>query len=1154
MFNETLVQKINALAADLPVLELVDSPDGWNELRQQAEAITQAFTSEAEFSLADAAGRAGELFRQLGEGKINNASEVFKHLRTLIGVIAQSASGQQPDQGSLKEAIALADAYLQDITSAAEVSADSAPQIDEEFINELEGRIDRLEKTLFQTSDGESNPEKVKAIFREYHTLKGEAGILGLKKLSEFWHCVEEPIEQARHGKLSITSTITDALLELTKYGRIILHTGNLNPDQRAASDKQLAKLLAAVGKKGSPLPSAPASEPAVFDFRTDAPAAPRPQSAPSLPPASSAPSAPASPAAEEPEGEADDFFAQVLAESAGNTGTPAAQPPATQEPAKTPAAPPPPAPAAAASPVVSAKPAVAPVSLPAPAPQPVKPATPAASAPAPIAPKPFAQPAPAAAPAATTQPVAQPAPAVLERSEPEVVETVVAEQTMRYVQVEVGKLDQLLDLVGEVALVGSHLARSEEVTASGRSAAELQDLQRLCRTLHDMAANLRMIAIGPLFQRVQRAALDAARAVNKRVEFHTTGEETRVDRIVIDKLSAALVHMARNSVDHGIESQEARREIGKPAQGKLTLNARRAGADVIIDFTDDGKGLDTDKIIAKARKLGVLAPDEKITAEQAAYLIFAQGLSTSESVTGLSGRGVGMAVVRESAESLRGRVEVLNSPGVGVTISIRFPVALAAVETLLVKLGENTLALPVQSVRETFKVTADQISTVSERGQIVNLRGVVVPLIDLAQKLCIPSCSQGNPASGVLVLVDEGEKIAAVLVDDVLETRQVVIRPLEGELQKISILSGAALLSDRQVALVLDVRRLVETVHISAGASFTDASQRQAASDRQVETVSVGSNSVGLIDFTLRTRRADGAIKTHVFAINAFKTREFVPVSPLTPVPDMPKGFAGMLLLRSETIPVMALDVLLGFAPKDRNPEFDQIIIICEFSGATVGFLVSEVNSVSYVTWDDIHQPPETGRAFSIQYVIGTIELGNLRSDASADQATSVAFLLDFERIVQQVINLYGDIGAELTNVQLRKEHNRILLVEDSPLIRRETANALKKAGLEVLEACNGKEAIAMIEKIYAQARANKSSIFNYLDLVLSDIEMPQLDGYSLTRHIKTHPDLRLLPTLLHSSLTNETIVRRAKEVHADGFVPKCDPHKLAEHLRRYL
>lgn len=1105
MFNNKIADNLRSLLCDLSMLGHIDSAEGWEELRTRADALTEAFTAEIEFSLADATSRAAELFRQLAFGNINNTDEAFAHIKSLIELATAALDAEDIDHGALKEAVASTDAYLQDISSAQEEAPGGAPAIDEEFLSELEGRIDRLEKTLFQTRDGENDLEKVKAIFREYHTLKGEAGILGLKKLSEFWHSLESAIEEARHGKMTITRPITDALLELTKYGRRLLRDGKLSESDRGAVQTQLDRLLKAVGKTGAQVAPPPAQAEAV-DFRTPA-AKPAPAQATTPAPAAVS--------------RKDNSRKTPKSTPAGNV------PPVVAPPVKE-AAPPPvkvtPAPvdqvgvAASAEPVggTSAKKMADYV-------REVEQAGEGGAAATPVA--------------GAEEPVPQ-------------------EKSLRWVQIEVSKLDKLLDLVGEVSLVGSHLARGGGAFAEDKDAsAGLLDLQRLCRSLHDMAAGLRMISIAPLFQRVQRAALEAGRAVNKRVEFEISGEDTRVDRIVIDKLSAALVHMARNSVDHGIESQEARRDIGKPAHGCITLAARRAGADVIIEFSDDGRGLDVERIIAKARKTGMIGVDEKLTPEQGANLIFAQGLSTSESVTGLSGRGVGMAVVRESAEALRGRVEIENFPGKGVTFRVRFPVALAAVETLLVRLGDNTLALPVQSVRETFRINRQQLSSVEGKGKIVTLRGIVVPMICLSGHLGLVSRTSDDPEQGVLILVEEGEKLCAILVDEVLETRQVVIRPLEGRLREIPDITGAALLSDRQVALVLDMRRLVDTTHICAGSSFSAASVLQAGSERQVETVSVGSNSVGLIDFSLKTRKQDGSVKTHVFAINAFKTREFVPVTPLTPVPDMPKGFAGMLLLRQETIPVMALDVLLGFAPaQGRNPEFDEIIIICEFSGVTVGFLVSDVNSVSYVTWDDIRQPPDAGKSFNINYVIGTIQLDRLRENIKPEEREAIAFLLDFERIVQQVLDLYGDIGAELTEIQLRKEHNRVLLVEDSPLIRRETAEVLRKAGLEVIEASNGKEAISIVDRLYNQARDEKRSIFNYLDLILSDIEMPLLDGYSLTRHIKSHPDLRLLPTLLHSSLTNETIVRRAREVHADGFVPKCDPHKLAEHLRKYL
>ncbi len=1139
MFSDELYQKISSLCSDLPLITQIKRGDEWEEFLARVHDLTESFTAIAEFSMADVTARAEELLYNLSVDKINQPQEAIKHIIELFDFVCHASKGSEIDHGALKQAVATADMYLDDLTSAEEDISD-APQIDEEFMNELEGRIDRLENTLFQTTDGESDKNKVKAIFREYHTLKGEAGILGLAKLSEFWHGVEEPIESARNGEMVLTRTIIDCLLELTKYGRNLLRKGSLSENERSFVDDSLKILNQAVGKS----PDAPKQKLAAapIDFRTSDPHD-KDEENEDVQTFSS-------------EDDEDDFFAQggstagagededdFFAEKSSQpvqytdedddffaTKDKTATIEVTAEPF-TPNEETVYTPETVTETVNAAEEAPSAVESseadPAPPPQPERAAI---------------QPAPSSTPVKAATP---------ENGDSQEV----PETSMKYVNIEVHKLDQLLDLVGEVALVGSHLSGNPEVNKIVGISTDLQDLQRFCRSLHDMTAGLRMTTIAPLFQRVQRAAMDAARPINKRVVFKIKGADTQVDRMVIDKLSAALVHMARNSVDHGLESQEERRELGKPAQGQITLSAKRSGADIIIEFSDDGRGLDIKQIIAKAKKTGLIAEDETPTTEQACMLIFSQGLSTAQSVTGLSGRGVGMAVVKESAESLRGHVEIDNNYGKGVTFRLKFPVALAAVETLLVKLGENTLAMPIQSIRETFKVTAEQLSSVEGKGNIVNLRGVIVPVINLSEQLGIAAESDGKPENGVLVLVEEGEKLAAVLVDDVLETRQVVIRPLEGNLQDIPDITGAALLSDRQVALVLDMRRLVEKVFVCSGTSFSDASMRQAMSERQVETVSVGSNSVGIIDFSINTRKKDNSVVTHTFAINAFKTREFVPVTKLVMVPDMPAGFAGMLTLRNETIPVMELDTLLGFVKaEERTGEFDEIIIICEFSGVTVGFLVSNVNSVSYVTWDDIKSPPESGSQYALKYVIGTIQLSCLREDLPEEQKDAIGFLLDFERIVQQILDLYGDIGSELGDVQLRKDCNRILLVEDSPLIRRETAKSLKNAGLEVIEAENGKEALAIIEKLYAEAKREKKSLFNYIDLILSDIEMPQMDGYSLTRHIKNHPDMRLIPTLLHSSLTNETIVNRAKEVHADGFVPKCDPHQLAEHLRRYL
>ncbi len=314
-------------------------------------------------------------------------------------------------------------------------------------------------------------------------------------------------------------------------------------------------------------------------------------------------------------------------------------------------------------------------------------------------------------------------------------------------------------------------------------------------------------------------------------------------------------------------------------------------------------------------------------------------------------------------------------------------------------------------------------------------------------------------------------------------------------------------------------------------------------------------------------------------------KTREFVPLTKLRSIPGSPTGFAGVMMLRDMTVPVVHMGVVLGLMSEyERREEWEQIVLICEFAGKTVGFLVSSVERVSYISWEDIMPPPSTGGLIQIEYIVGTILMSRLKgtltsqngkngsgksngkpkaegqdnaSDAMHDLAdeAQVAFVLDFERIVGNVLELYGDMGAQLGNMGGEKKGGaRILLVEDSPLIRKQTTKALTKAGITVIEAEDGLEAWEKVEAMRAEADAVKESIFTRVDLILSDIEMPRMDGYTLTHNVKNDPVLRVLPVLLHSSITNDSMISRATEVEADGFIPKCDPKELAEQLRKYL
>ncbi len=1064
MFSSVAAAKLEELAGALVMLDENAGEAEWRGLIDLGQELRDKLTAAGEINCADAAQRFNDICRKIVEEEGVNRAEARHHLGGLLNQLQALAEGAGAP-AAIKQQIAQADLFLRDLAASSE-AVPSEPPLDRELLAELDNRVDGLESLLFTNAGGTTNQEIIRAVFREVHTLKGEAGIVGLKELNQFCHQVESVIQGAREGRLTFTSEVAESLLELTQLARLLLHgdtSGRIAPTVRAAAIQRLETAVA------------------------EAKNAPKAVTAP-----------PAQPSVEVAE-EEDDFFA--AAEEAAAPPTPVAVAPAL----------------------------------------------------------PVATPSPAAAPGEGPGEAGEEAPAGGE-SEELPVET----ESLQQVSLGVDRLDALIELAGEISLLGGLLAQDSELADSPQSG-RLQDLARSCRQLEDMTAGLRMTPVRALFQRVRRAAFDAARTSHKRLEVRLEGADTTVDRSLMEPLSGALIHLARNAIDHGLEAPAERRAQGKPEKGTVTLRADRAGADVIIEFADDGKGIDLERLRRKAESVGLVSPEAQLSESETVNLIFRSGLSTAEKVTGLSGRGVGMDAVRESVKSLRGTIEVDNQPGAGVCFRLRLPVSLAAMDGLLVQVGENVLVLPVQSVRESFRVRPEQISTVEGQGTVVNIRGVILPVQSLGVALGLTMDCQ-RTEDGVLVMIEEGDQLTAVLVDAVLEARPIVARPLEGDLAAVRSVTGAAFLADRRVALVVDTRDLIRRASVNAREAFARASNRQVQAERQVDTVQIGSNQVGMVDFSLVCPGPAGPSR-HAFAINAFKTREFVPSAPLTPLPNAPRGFAGLLLLREKTIPIVSLGELLGLSANGAGAEWEKIIVICEFSGRTVGFLATQVNRVSYVSWGDILPPPESGGLIPMDYVVGTIFESRLRQgngqEASSGEGAGggaasrdgeVVFVLDFERVVQKVLALYGDIGAELRNVQRRKSNNRILLVEDSSLIRRETRVALQKAGLEVLEAENGEAALAIVNDLYARAQKDEVSIFAYLDLVLSDIEMPRMDGYTLTASLKQHPQLRVLPVLLHSSITNDTMISRAREVEADGFIAKCDPGELGRQLRKYL
>ena len=319
---------------------------------------------------------------------------------------------------------------------------------------------------------------------------------------------------------------------------------------------------------------------------------------------------------------------------------------------------------------------------------------------------------------------------------------------------------------------------------------------------------SIRMIPMSVVFNRFPRMLRDLAAKLGKKVELVTQGEATELDKGLVEKITDPLTHLVRNSCDHGIESPADRLAKGKPEQGTITLVASHQGGSIVIEVRDDGRGLNREKLIRKAREKGIDAPDS-MTDQEVWGLIFAPGFSTADQVTDVSGRGVGMDVVKKNITSLGGTVEIDSAEGYGMKVSVRLPLTLAIMDGMSVGVGEEVYILPLSSVVESFQVQADTIKTVGGSGRVVEVRDEYMPVVELEQVFNVPRFDFEHVSSIMVVVEAEGGRVA-LLVDELLGQQQVVVKNLEANYRKVTDVSGATIMGDGRVALILDVGSLV--------------------------------------------------------------------------------------------------------------------------------------------------------------------------------------------------------------------------------------------------------------------------------------------------------------------------------------------------------
>lgn len=376
-------------------------------------------------------------------------------------------------------------------------------------------------------------------------------------------------------------------------------------------------------------------------------------------------------------------------------------------------------------------------------------------------------------------------------------------------IKVDTAKLEYLADMVGELVIAQSMLQHNPDLESrkTPRLQRDITQLSRVTAEVQKTAMAMRMVPIGQLFRRMARLVRDLARKSGKLAELELAGEDVELDRSIVEEIADPLVHMLRNSMDHGLESPSERIAAGKPATGRIRLSAWHLAGQIVIEIRDDGRGMDREKILAKARARELVGPTEQLSDSEVWHLIFQPGFSTAEKVTDVSGRGVGMDVVRRHVEKLRGRVEISTVPGQGTQFLVKVPLTLAIIDGLVVHVGEERFIVPIYSVREIFKPDPEAVFTVEGRGEMALVRDRLLPVVRLARRLGVPESGAGG--MGLMIVGESGGAQFCLQVDGLAGKQEVVIKSLGGMFRGVRGIAGGAILGDGRVGLILDMAAL---------------------------------------------------------------------------------------------------------------------------------------------------------------------------------------------------------------------------------------------------------------------------------------------------------------------------------------------------------
>jgi len=922
-----------------------------------------------------------------------------------------------------------------------------------EFLTETAESMDTLDLELVKLEQNPNDQAILSNIFRLVHTIKGTCGFLGLPRLESVAHASENVLGKIRDGELHVSPGAISLVLASLDRIKEILAALEATEAEPEGEDSELISQLNYLADNGTLM----AEEVPASKDEEDLEAAAEMErmleeeavAAPVVEPVKPAAGAAALDAMMDPDGEVAEDSPELQAAFDNAVYQGPGDPLAKLRPADH------------AEPVVEAKPPAKAASVPATRPE--------------------------STPAKTPMTMA---------AEGEVKEGSGVAQTIR---VNVDLLENLMTMVSELVLTRNQLLQILRAHQESDFAAPLQRLSHVTSELQEGVMKTRMQPIGNAWAKLPRIVRDLSLELGKKIDLQMIGAETELDRQVLDLIKDPLTHMVRNSGDHGIEMPAERVAAGKPETGTVTLNAYHEGGHIIIQVSDDGKGLNSDRIRQKIVQNGLASESEvdQMTAHQVQQFIFAPGFSTAAAVTSVSGRGVGMDVVKTNIDKIGGTIELKSVEGKGTTFTIKIPLTLAIVNALVIECGAERFAIPQISVVELVRASSNSEHKIEEihGTPVLRLRDRLLPLVSLRRLLNLPAAAAQEEA--FIVVAQVGAQSFGIIVDKIYDAEEIVVKPVSAVLRNISVFSGNTILGDGSVIMILDPNGIAQSVgEVVSG-------ERAGETTKHVREEHVD-DRVALLLF----RAGDNTPKAVPLALVA--RLEEIDQSAIEYSNSRP-----MIQYRGQLMPLVPIRPDVTFGHEGKRP-----VLVFSDRDRTMGLAVDEIVDIV----DD-----------RLNVELGADKPGVIGSAVVAGKATDV---IDTGYFLTQAFPDWFGGAAERMLDRGGAQRKRVLLVDDSAFFRNLLTPMLSVAGYRVTAVASADEALALHER---------GADF---DAIVSDIEMPGMSGFDFVEHLRGDSRWRDCPIIAMSSHTTQADLDRGREVGFTDYVAKHDRDGLLRTL----